>query len=91
MKNNMNNIKAYNLERKRQQYKGTNKALYTNHQILLDFFNRNPNEFYFDWEVPHACPLGWVGNMKRRRLQELSSQGLLEVQKVGKYVVYSAK
>lgn len=87
----MDLLKQHNLELKRNLVKTIGKkSPYTNHEILLSFLNSNPTKWYFEWEIPNNLPLGWVGNQKRRRLQELAQKNKILVNKAGRYAIYSS-
>lgn len=85
------NIKLQNLNIKKMSAPSKKHQKFTQHEIILKFLADNPNEWYFSWQIPHNTKYGWLGEQKRRRIQELASEGKILVDSAGGYAVYSHK
>lgn len=73
------------------QAKRSKHQTLTQKEIALNFFASRPDEWFYDFEVPHDTFWGWLGSQKKRRIQELVEEGKLERETIGKYAAFSFK
>lgn len=73
------------LSRKPQEKK------YTQKEVVLNWLESNPNDWFYVWELMGNKPLGFVSHKVDCALSELTREGKVEVMYIGKYAVYSIK
>lgn len=84
-------MKEENFNKKLEVYEAKIKNIeqYSQHEIILDFLNEYPNEWFYIWEIMGNKRLGFVSHKAQARVHELVKQKLVDTRYIGKYAVFS--
>lgn len=92
-KMNLSNEQRENLQKKKTAYEARIKSgkKLTAEEIVLNFLEDQPNEWFYTWELMGGTQWGWLSHATHATLRRLEQKGEIYKDYVGKYVVYTCK
>jgi hypothetical protein len=82
-----------NFQKKKNLYEAKPKydKDYTQGEIILLVLAKNPDNWYFTWELIGSTEFGWLSHASHATLRKLEQEGKIHKDYIDQYVVYTHK